>query len=86
MMIVTAMMLVLLVGFSLYLSAEIRNPILATPREAEHVAGAPVAAVARDGDRALRIGGIDPFRMLYLSLTAFFLFLTLRVVESRRWK
>ena len=51
-------------------STEIGRPTLATPREAERVAQAPILAVARDSDRAPRVGGIDPFRMLYLGLTA----------------
>lgn len=69
-MLFAAMILALIAGFSLNFSAEISHPTLATPREAERVAGAPILAVARDADRVPRIGGIDPFRMLYLGLTA----------------
>jgi hypothetical protein len=69
-MLFAAMVLAVIAGFSFNLSAEIRRPTLATPREGERVARAPVLAVARDADRIPRIGGIDPFRMLYLGLTA----------------
>ncbi len=69
-MLIAAMVLAVIVGFSVNLSAEIGNPTLATPREAEREARAPILAVARDIDRVPRIGGIDPFRMLYLGLTA----------------
>lgn len=69
-MLFAAMVLAMIAGFSFNLSAEIRNPTLATPREAERLARAPILAVARDSDRVPRIGGIDPFRMLYLGLTA----------------
>lgn len=69
-MLFAAMVLAMIAGFSLNLSAEIRNPSLAAPREAERIARAPILAVARDSDRVPRIGGIDPFRMLYLGLTA----------------
>ena len=65
-----AMVLVVIAGFAFNLSAEIRRPTLGSPREAERIARAPVLAVARDSDRVPRIGGIDPFRMLYLGLTA----------------
>jgi Mrp family chromosome partitioning ATPase len=69
-MLFAAMVLAMIAGFSFNLSAEIRNPTLAAPREAERIARAPILAVARDSDRVPRIGGIDPFRMLYLGLTA----------------
>ncbi len=69
-MLLAALMLAVIAGFSFNLSAEINNPTLATPREAERVAQAPILAVARDRDRILHIGGIDAFRMLYLGLTA----------------
>jgi hypothetical protein len=69
-MLFAAMVLAVIAGFSFNLSAEINKPTLATPREAERVARAPILAVARDADPAPRIGGIDPFRMLYLGLTA----------------
>ena len=69
-MLFAAMVLAMIAGFAFNLSAEIRRPTLGSPREAERVARAPVLAVARDGERVPRIGGIDPFRMLYLGLTA----------------
>ncbi len=69
-MLFAAMVLAVIAGFSFNLSAEINKPTLATPREAERIARAPILAVARDADRTPRIGGIDPFRMLYLGLTA----------------
>ncbi len=69
-MLFAAMVLALIAGFSFNLSAELNRPTLATPREAERVAGAPILAVVREADRAPRVGGIDPFRMLYLGLTA----------------
>ncbi len=69
-MLFAAMVLAMIAGFSFNLSAEIRKPTLASPREAERVARTSILAVARDADRVPRIGGIDPFRMLYLGLTA----------------
>jgi Mrp family chromosome partitioning ATPase len=69
-MLFAAMVLAMIAGFSFNLSVEISRPTLATPREAERVAHVPILAVARDADRVPRIGGIDPFRMLYLGLTA----------------
>ena len=65
-----ALVLGLIVGFSLNLASEIGRPTIASAREAEQIAVAPVIAVAREKDRAPRVGGIDPFRMLYLGLTA----------------
>ncbi len=67
---VAALVLGLIVGFSLNLASEIGRPTIAGVREAEQVSSVPVIAVARDRNRAPRIGGIDPFRMLYLGLTA----------------
>jgi len=69
-MLFAATVLATIAGFSFNLAAELRRPTLAAPREAERVARTPILAVARDVDRAPRIGGIDPFRMLYLGLTA----------------
>jgi Mrp family chromosome partitioning ATPase len=69
-MLFAAMVLAMIAGFSFNLSTEIRKPTLAAPREAERIAHAPILAVARDSDRVPRIGAIDPFRMLYLGLTA----------------
>jgi Mrp family chromosome partitioning ATPase len=69
-MLFAALVLAVIAGFSFNLSAEINHPTIATPREAERVAQAPILALARDKDRTPRVGGIDPFRMLYLGLTA----------------
>ncbi|MFI5246826.1 MAG: hypothetical protein ACHQQR_16455, partial [Gemmatimonadales bacterium] len=69
-LIVAAMVIVLLAGFGLNLLSEYSRPTLATPREAERIANAPVVAIVRETDREPHIGGIDPFRMLYLGLTA----------------
>ena len=69
-MLAAATVLAVIVGFSVNLSTEIGNPTLATSREAEHAAQAPMLAMAQQIDRMPRIGGIDPFRMLYLGLTA----------------
>ena len=65
-----AMVLVLLAGFSSNLVKEVKRPTVATPNEAERFSGAPVRVAVRDTDREPHIGGIDPFRMLYLALTA----------------
>jgi Mrp family chromosome partitioning ATPase len=67
---VAALVLGLIVGFSLNLASEIGRPTIASAREAEQIAVAPVIVIAREKDRAPRVGGIDPFRMLYLGLTA----------------
>lgn len=69
-LLLAAMVIVVLAGFSHHLLAEIRRPTLANPHEAERLAGAPVRATVRESDREPHIGGIDPFRMLYLGLTA----------------
>ncbi|MDH5235334.1 MAG: hypothetical protein OEW77_10275 [Gemmatimonadota bacterium] len=64
----------LLVRFGTALRAEMRAPTLAHAQEAERVAGASVVAVVReallDGPARYRPSGVDPFRMLYLGLTA----------------
>ncbi len=67
-----AMVLAIIIGFSVSLFTEIARPTIATSREAERAAGAPVVAVARERDRVAGAGagGMDPFRMLYLGLTA----------------
>ena len=70
--------LVLLVGLlarvASALSQEMNAPTLAHAHEAERVSGAPVLATVRDamldGPARFRPSGVDPFRMLYLSLTA----------------
>lgn len=56
--------------FGVALSRELRHPTLATAREAEEVAGAPVVAIVRQSQQGRRPGALDPFRMLYLGLTA----------------
>jgi Mrp family chromosome partitioning ATPase len=65
-----AIVLAVIIGFSASLFTEIARPTIATSREAERAAGAPVVAVARGRNRAGSAGGMDPFRMLYLGLTA----------------
>jgi Mrp family chromosome partitioning ATPase len=65
-----AMVLAIIIGFSMSLFTEIARPTIATSHEAERAAGAPVVAVARERNRAAGVGGMDPFRMLYLGLTA----------------
>ena len=67
---VAALVLGLIVGFSLNLASEIGRPTIASAREAEQIAVAPVIVIAREKNRVPRVGGIDPFRMLYLGLTA----------------
>ena len=63
--------------FTLAVSAESRRPTIAHAREVERVTGVPVVGTAHradlphEGRARLRIGaGIDPFRMVYLALTA----------------
>ena len=64
----------LLVRFGTALRREMRAPTLAHAREAERTSGASVVAVVRDalldGPARYRPSGVDPFRMLYLGLTA----------------
>jgi Mrp family chromosome partitioning ATPase len=64
----------LLLRFAAALSAEMRAPSLSSAREAESLAGVPVLATVReallDGPARFRPSGVDPFRMLYLGLTA----------------
>ncbi len=70
----TILVLGLLVRFGSALRAEMRSPTLAHAHEVERTAGAPVVAVVReallDGPARYRPSGVDPFRMLYLGLTA----------------
>jgi hypothetical protein len=58
----------------LALSGELSAPRLAHPLEAERAVGAPALAVVRDalpeGPLRFRPSGVDPFRVLYLGLTA----------------
>lgn len=72
-----AMLLVLAVAFTLAVSAEARAPTIAHAREIERITGVPVLATAhdfrvpREGRARLQPGtGVDPFRMVYLALTA----------------
>lgn len=64
--------LVLRVGLAL--TRELREPRLAHPIEAERAVGAPVLAYVRDalpeGPPRFKPSGVDPFRVLYLGLTA----------------
>ncbi len=64
----------LLIRFAVALSREINAPALADAREAERVARAPVLATIREamlsGPARFHPSGIDPFRILYLGLTA----------------
>lgn len=63
--------------FTLTVTAEARRPTIAHGREAERVTGVPALGTAhpwhlpREGLARLRLSaGIDPFRMVYLALTA----------------
>jgi len=63
--------------FTFAVTAEARRPTIAHAREVERVTGVPVLGTAhpghlpREGRARLRLGaGIDPFRMVYLALTA----------------
>ena len=64
----------LLGRFGTALRAEMRRPTLAHATEAERSTGSSVVAVVRealvDGPARYRPSGVDPFRMLYLGLTA----------------
>ncbi|MHB8837335.1 MAG: hypothetical protein ACYC7F_00080 [Gemmatimonadaceae bacterium] len=73
----SALLLVSALAFTLAVVGEVRRPTLAHAREAERLAGVPVLAsadafrVPKDGRARLQPGtGVDPFRMVYLSLTA----------------
>jgi len=72
-----ALVLVLVVSFTLAVAAEVRTPTVAHAREVERLTGVPVLATAerfrvpREGRERLQPGvGVDPFRMMYLALTA----------------
>lgn len=64
----------LLLRFGAALRREMRAPTVAGAHEAERTSGWPVVAVVRealiDGPARYRPTGVDPFRMLYLGLTA----------------
>jgi Mrp family chromosome partitioning ATPase len=65
-----ATVLAVIIGFLVSLLTELGKPTIANVREAEGVAHCPVIAVVRDDPRSRLEEGIDPFRMLYLGLTA----------------
>lgn len=74
---VSALLMLLVLGFTVAVIREARMPTLAHAREAERLTGVPVLGVAaefrvpREGRARLQSGvGVDPFRMLYLALTA----------------
>jgi Mrp family chromosome partitioning ATPase len=67
----------LVLSFTIAVAAEMRTPTLAHAKEAERLTGLPVIASARtfraprEGRARLQPGvGVDPVRMVYLSLTA----------------
>ncbi len=64
----------LLIRFALAMSRESGEPTLANAQEAERTIGTRVLATVRDapidGPARFRPSGVDPFRMLYLGLTA----------------
>ncbi len=73
----SALLVLSVLGFSLAVVAETRKPTIAHAREVERITGLPVLAsatgfrVPREGRARLQPGtGVDPFRMVYLSLTA----------------
>jgi Mrp family chromosome partitioning ATPase len=70
----SVLILGLLVRFATALSREIKAPTLADASEAERLTRAPVLATVRnamlEGPARFHPSGIDPFRILYLSLTA----------------
>lgn len=73
----SALLVLSVLGFSLAVVAEARAPTIAHAREVERITGLPVLGTAtafqvpREGRARLQPGtGVDPFRMLYLSLTA----------------
>lgn len=72
-----ALVIAAVVSFTLAVLAEVRAPTIAHAREAERLTGVPVLASAkgfippREGRDRLQPGtGVDPFRMVYLALTA----------------
>jgi Mrp family chromosome partitioning ATPase len=69
-LLVAMLVLVLFGGFGWNLASEVRRPTIGGAREAERAAGAPVIAIARPPALTRGSGGIDPFRMVYLALTA----------------
>jgi hypothetical protein len=69
-MLAAATVLAMIIGFSVSLFMEIARPTVGTAREAESLAHCPVIVVAREDRPSATATGIDPFRMLYLGLTA----------------
>jgi Mrp family chromosome partitioning ATPase len=69
-MLTAAFVLVLFGRFGWSLASEVRRPRIGSAREAERAAGAAVIATARQPMMTRSGGGIDPFRMVYLALTA----------------
>lgn len=73
----SAMLVAGVLIFTLAVSAEARRPTIAHAREVERLTGVPVLGTAYlahlppEGRARLRLGtGLDPFRMVYLALTA----------------
>jgi len=73
-MMAALLILGLLARFGLALQSQISAPTLADASEAERIVRAPVLATVRDamldGPARFQPSGIDPFRILYLGLTA----------------
>ena len=74
---IAALVLAGVLIFTLAVAVQVRRPTIAHAREAERLTGVPVHAVEegaqllREGRARLQPGtGIDPFRMVYLALTA----------------
>lgn len=73
----STLVLLSVLAFCIAVVAEARDPTIAHAREVERMTGLPVLATAtafrvpREGRARLQPGtGVDPFRMVYLSLTA----------------
>ena len=69
-LLVAAFIIILLVRFGWSLASEVKRPTIGGAHEAERAAGAPVITIVRPPAVNRSVGGIDPFRMLYLALTA----------------
>jgi Mrp family chromosome partitioning ATPase len=74
---VSVLLIMLVLAFTSAVLVEARTPTIAHAREAERLAGVPLLGVAgrfrvpREGRARLQAGvGVDPFRMVYLALTA----------------
>ncbi len=73
----SALMVVVVLSFTMVVIAEVRTPTIAHVREVERLTGVPVLTTAErfhvphEGRARLQPGvGVDPFRMVYLALTA----------------